>query len=112
MKIYIKSGVGDITYTRVVIILADNPIPGYDDNYYLPEYKMYLKTHDVIVNSISGEFLGKNKLHDILINELSGNNIPQVQKCAQATFENGRMQDSANLGILNKKQLDYINSLF
>ena len=41
-KDYKKSDAGEIEYTRVVVILADNPINGYDDSYYLPEYKMYI----------------------------------------------------------------------
>lgn len=53
IKRNIKSGSGDVTYTRVVVILADVPIKGYGDACYLPEYKMYLKTHDTIINSIT-----------------------------------------------------------
>ena len=36
-KDYKLSDTGEIEYTRVVVILADNPIKGYDDTYYLPE---------------------------------------------------------------------------
>ena len=81
--------VGEIEYARIVVILADNPIEGYDDTYYLPKYKMYLNKHAVIINSITGNVLGKNKLHDTLLNEISGNHIVPITKCAQATFENG-----------------------
>ena len=113
MKDYTKSDVDEIEYTRVVVILADNPIKGYDDTYYLPAYKMYLKTHTVIINSITGIVSGKNKVHDTLFHEISGNNIVPVTKCAQAAFENGRMRDDAvNLEILSEEQLEYINSLF
>ena len=105
--------VGEIEYARIVVILADNPTEGYDDAYYLPEYKMYLNKHVVIINSITGNVLGKNKLHDMLLNEISGNYIVPITKCAQATFENGRMRDDAvNLEILSEEQLEYINSLF
>jgi len=113
MKIYIKSGTGDVEYTRVVVILADKPIKGYDNTCYLPEYKMYLKTHDTIVNSFTGDVLGKVKLHDALVRELCGNNSVPTANCAQATFKNGSMQDDAvNLDILSEEQLEYINSLF
>ena len=102
-----------IEYTRVVVIIADNPIKGYDDTYYLPEYKMYLNRHAVIINRITGNVIGKNKLHDTLLCEISGNHIVPITKCAQATFENGRMRaDAVNLEILSKKQLGYIYSLF
>lgn len=112
MENNIKTDTNDIKYTRVVVILADNPIAGYDDAYYLPEYKMYLKTHSVIINSITGNVLGKNKLHEMLLHEISGNNIVPVTKCAQAAFENGRLRDDAvNLEILSEEQLEYINSL-
>ena len=105
--------VGEIEYARIVVILADNPIEGYDDTYYLPEHKMYLNRHAVIINSITGNVLGKNKLHDTLLNEISGNHIVPITKCAQATFENGRMRDDAvNLEILSEEQLELINSLF
>lgn len=105
--------VGEIEYARIVVILADNPTEGYDDAYYLPEYKMYLNKHAVIINSITGNVLGKNKLHDTLLNEISGNHIVPITKCAQATFENGRMRDDAvNLEILSEEQLEFINSLF
>ena len=105
--------VGEIEYARIVVILADNPTEGYDDAYYLPEYKMYLNKHVVIINSITGNVLGKNKLHDMLLNEISGNYIVPITKCAQATFENGRMRDDAvNLEILSEEQLEFINSLF
>ncbi len=113
MKEYIKSDNGEIEYARVVVILADNPIKGYDDSYYLPEYKMYLKTHTVIINSITGIVIGKNKVHDTLFHEISCNYYAPITKCAQATFENGRMRDDAvNLEILSEEQLEYINSLF
>ena len=108
----IKTDNNDVKYTRVVVILADKPITGYDDSYYLPEYKMYLKTHTVIINSITGIVIGKNKVHDTLFHEISGNNYAPITKCAQATFENGRMRDDAvNLEILSEEQLEYINSL-
>ena len=113
MKRYIKSDTGEIEFTRVVVILADNPIEGYDDTYYLPEYKMYLNRHAVIINSNTGNVSGKNKLHDTLLREISGDHFVPVTKCAQATFENGRMRDDAvNLEILSEEQLEYINSLF
>ena len=112
-KDYKKSDAGEIEYTRVVVILADNPINGYDDSYYLPAYKMYIKTHAVIINSITGIVSGKNKVHDTLFHEISGNNFAPITKCAQATFENGRMRnDAVNLEILSEEQLEYINSLF
>ena len=112
-KDYKLSDTGEIEYTRVVVILADNSIKGYDDTYYLPEYKMYLKTHTVIINNITGIVLGKNKVHDTLFHEISGNNYAPITKCAQATFENGRMRnDAVNLEILSEEQLEYINSLF
>ena len=112
MKDYTKTDSGKIKYTRVVVILADNPIKGYDDTYYIPEYKMYLKTHAVIINSITGIVVGKNKLHDTLFHEISGNNVAPITNCAQATFENGRMRDDAvNLEILSEEQIEYINSL-
>ena len=105
--------VGEIEYARIVVILADNTIEGYDDTYYLPKYKMYLNKHAVLINSITGNVLGKNKLHDTLLNEISGNHIVPITKCAQVTFENGRMRDDAvNLEILSEEQLEYINSLF
>ena len=113
MERYIKSDTGEIEYTRVVVILADNPIEGYDNTYYLPEYRMYLKRHAVSIDSITGNVLGKNKLHDTLLHEVSGDQFVPVTKCAQATFENGRMRDdAANLEILSEAQLEYINSLF
>ena len=34
----IKTDNNDVKYTRVVVILADKPITGYDDTYYLPEF--------------------------------------------------------------------------
>ena len=113
MKRYIKAGFEDITYTKVVVILADNPIKGYDDTYYLPEYKMYLKTHDVIIDRRTGTVIGKSKLHDNLVNEISGNARVPIELCAQATFENGKIRsDAVNWGILSEEQLAYINSLF
>lgn len=113
MKNNTKSDAGEIEYGRVVVILADNPIKGFEDAYYLPEYKMYLNRHTVFINSITGNIIGKNKLHDTLLNEISGNHIVPITKCAQATFENGRMRDDAvNLEILSEEQLEYINSLF
>ena len=112
MENNIKTDTKDVNYTRVVVILADNPINGYDNACYLPEYKMYLKTHTVIINSITGIVVGKNKLHDTLFHEISGNNVAPITKCAQATFENGRMRDDAvNLEILSEEQIEYINSL-
>ena len=112
-KDYKRSDSVEIEYTRVVVILADNPIKGYDDACYLPEYKMYMKTHAVIINSITGIVSGKNKVHDTLFHEISGNYYAPITKCAQATFENGRMRDDAvNLEILSEQQLEYINSLF
>lgn len=49
----------------------------------------------------------------MLFHEISGNNFAPITKCAQATFENGRMRDDAvNLEILSEEQLEYINSLF
>ena len=113
IKKHKKTDTGEIEYTRVVVILADNPIKGYDDTYYLPKYKMYLKKHTVIINSNTGYVLGKNKLHDTLLHELSGDQFVPITKCAQATFENGLMRDDAvNLEILSEEQLEYINSLF
>ena len=113
MKNNTKSDAGEIEYGRVVVILADNPIKGYDDTYYLPEQKMYIKTHAVINNNITGIVLGKNKVHDTLFHEISGNNFAPITKCAQATFENGRMRnDAVNLEILREEQLEYINILF
>ena len=78
--------VGEIEYARIVVILADNPTEGYDDAYYLPEYKMYLNKHAVIINSITGNVLGKNKLHDTLLNEISGNHIVPIAKMCSSYF--------------------------
>ena len=112
MNNHIKSNTGEIEYTRVVVILADNPVKGFDDAYYIPAYKMYLNSHAVIINRITGNVSGKNKLHETLLNEISGNHFVPITKCAQATFENGRMKDDAvNLEILSEEQLEYINNL-
>lgn len=112
MKRYINNGLGDVTYTKVVVILADNPIEGYDNTYYISEYKMYLKTHEVTIKSCTGTIVGSLKLHDNLVNEISGNAPVSIALCAQATFENGKMRSEAvNWGILSKGQLDYINRL-
>ena len=113
MKRYIISSMGDAEYSLIVVIPANNRIAGYNDLYYHPDYKMYLNTNTVIINSITGTVTGKTKLHDTLISEIVGNNPILAVNCAQATFKNGRMQDDAvNLEILSELQLEYINSLF